>query len=441
MEQIFTVKDAPLCRRPVFEAERMPGAVLLEAGAPRTGFSGCGVALTGSSCYLLSKMPPEKRRAIIEDLYASDGLSLSCARLTMGSSDYSAELYSYDDGGEDTPLLRFSVEKDEAYIIPVIKEILSVRPDLYVFASPWSPPGWMKTCGALCGGYMREKYVDCYADYFVKYIEAYAARGIKISAVTPQNEPETQQRGLMPACLWHPETEAKFILALRKKLDAAGLDTGIWMHDHNFSGAGRVMWELDNTPGLRESVSGVAFHYYEGSFEHTLLLREKYPGLPFYFTEGGPRLFENYGSDHCKWGRILVGALRGGFDCFCGWNLVLDEEGFPNIGPFRCGGLITENSADGALSYSGQYRAFQLFSPRIRRESAVYPLAPAAYGRDNGKNAAPGVCGVTAETDGRQTALLVNSAAEKRQVQLYLDGRLIYAELPPDSVSVVGGQL
>lgn len=433
---LTTDKNSALRRRELFAGERVPGAALLERGRESRGFCGFGVALTGSSCYNLSLMDAAERRALIEDIYKDKGLSV--ARLTIGSGDYSAELYSYDDTPFDTSLSHFSVARDEKYIIPMIKEILSVRPDLYIFASPWSPPGWMKTGGAMCGGYMRDEFVDCYADYIVKYIEAYAAHGIKISAVTPQNEPETQHAYDMPCCIWHPETEAAFILALRKKLDARGIDTKIWIYDHNFAGVDRVIWSLDNVNGLADACGGAAFHYYGGAVEQTLALAEKYPRIPLHFTEGGPRLYDGYGTDHCKWALMAVRSLACGYKSFTGWNLLLDENGGPNIGPFSCGGLVTRNGESGELSYSGQYRAFSHFAPYITPGGAIRAVKEKAY--DNMSkypSKTPAVEGVYAENGRDRAYILVNPAGEKRQVQLEADGRLVYAELLPDSVSTV----
>ena len=122
----------------------------------------------------------------------------------------------------------------------MIQEVVGINPDIFWFSSPWSPPGWMKTGDSMCGGYMREKYIECYARYMVKFIEEYEKHGIKISAVTPQNEPHAEQDARYPTCIWHPETEAKFILELRKKLNEAGRNTQIWMHDHVFERIPRV---------------------------------------------------------------------------------------------------------------------------------------------------------------------------------------------------------
>ncbi|MBQ7034759.1 MAG: glucosylceramidase, partial [Clostridia bacterium] len=199
---------------------------LLPAGEAQ-GFWGFGVAITGSSCYNLNQMEPADRRAFLQAIYGKEGLNLQVGRISIGSSDYSAELYTYADEGPNS----FSIERDKEYIIPMLREILAVNPELKLLASPWSPPAWAKTGGSICGGCMRPEYVEDYAAYIVKFVEAYQAEGIPIAALTPQNEPQTDQRGQMPACTWQPDTEAKFVAALRKKLTEAGLSTEIWLYD------------------------------------------------------------------------------------------------------------------------------------------------------------------------------------------------------------------
>ena len=117
-----------------------------------TSFLGFGVAITGSSCYNLSLMKTDERRSLLKHIYTKEGLNLNVGRLTIGSSDYSAEVYTYDDVNDDTSLQHFSIERDKEYIIPIIKEILEIKPNLTLFASPWSPPAWMKTGGSIGGG-------------------------------------------------------------------------------------------------------------------------------------------------------------------------------------------------------------------------------------------------------------------------------------------------
>lgn len=403
------------------------------------GFIGCGVAITGASCYNLSKMDKEKRHELLEYLYTPKGLDLKIGRLTVGSSDYSAEVYSYDDVENDVELKNFSIERDKNYIIPMIKEILEINPDLKLFASPWSPPGWMKTGGSLGGGYMRDKYLDVYANYFVKYIKAYEAEGINISAVTIQNEPETHQNGQMPACRWHPDTESKFASILRKEFDKNNIDTKIWLYDHNFLRTDRVKWCFEEYPVLRKDCDGIAFHYYHGNIEQTNILKELYPELSLHFTEGGPRLYDNYATDWCKWGLMIIKTLNNGYSSLTGWNLMLDEHGGPNVGPFFCGGLVTRNSQDNSLSYSGQYKAFRHFS-MLDKTWEISPLKferaeTSVFAFPKQERYTEGC--VATSKDGKTVLFLVNPSDKKEQIQYFHDNKWWYIEMMPNTLATV----
>ena len=428
--------------KPLFCGEYLEGITTASKfGKANSGFIGFGVAITGSSCYNLSLMEPADRHKLLRRLYTEEGLNFQIGRLSVGASDYSAEVYSYDDGSQDTSLARFSIERDKKYIIPIIKEILEINPNLKLFASPWSPPAWMKTGGSIGGGYMREKYLECYAEYLVKFIKAYQAENIPVYAITPQNEPETDQNGKMPSCIWHPELEAKFIRLLRSKLVENGLETEIWCYDHNFIGANRVDWCLSEFPEMQSACNGIAFHYYVGSIENTCFLKEKYPKLKLHFTEGGPRLGDHYDSDWCKWALMVIKALKCGYSSFTGWNLMLDESGGPNIGPFSCGGLVTRNSFDNSLSYSGQFKAFRHFSS-VKPDWSFRPLVIKRAASVQMKNY-PRVQhffteGCIADTpDGKNILFLVNPSSEKEQLQYFFGEKWWYIELMPNTVANV----
>ncbi|MBE6554021.1 MAG: hypothetical protein E7666_06745 [Ruminococcaceae bacterium] len=440
--QYITNDSLQFATRPIFRSTKMSGALTLrETGTVVSDdFLGFGVAITGSSCYELSLMEPERRRALIEEVYGKNGIGLSIARLSVASSDYSAELYSYDDVENDTALTHFSIDRDRAYIIPMIREILAVNPDLFLYASPWSPPGWMKTGGNMCGGYMRAEYIECYADYIVKFLEEYAKCGIKIAALTPQNEPETQQHGQMPACIWHPDIEAAYISVLRRKLRERGMDVQIWMFDQNLDNYLRVNWMLDTYSQLRKDCDGAAFHYYRGSIEQTRAVREKYPEIKIHFTEGGPRLYDHYDTDWCKWGLTVSRALNEGLSSFTGWNLMLDETGGPNIGPYFCGGLIMRNSISGDLSYSGQFKAFRHVAKFMKKGAKVLELLidDNTYGTYRfPKEDAPLQASLIENPDGSRAYLLINRDSTKRQVQFFEGGTWWYVEMLPNTVSTV----
>ncbi len=441
-QQYFTDPGHVMQKKQVYQSMYMEGAKTLriEKEPLSRPFEGFGVCLTEASCKNLMMMDPAERRELLRTVYTEDGLGLSVARISIGSSDYSSELYSYDDEDGDTSLEHFSVERDSKYVFPVLKEVLDICPDLYIFASPWSPPGWMKTGGGMCGGYMREEYIECYADYIIRFLCEYESRGIHVSALTVQNEPENTQQGRMAACVWHPDTEARFVCALRKKLTECGMDTRIWLLDHAFNAWHRVKWQLDTYPTLAKDSGGVAFHYYGGNIEDPEALYEKYPQMEYHFTEAGPRLYDNYDSDWCKWVNMMSRTMACGYSTFCGWNLMLDEMGGPNIGPFMCGGLITRDTRDGSLRYSGQYRAFMQVSHFVRPGAKIYPIRVSANATSMThypKNA-EGVVGCAAEnTDGSFVLLLSNHNNDKRQVQFERDGRWYYVELLANSVNTV----
>jgi O-glycosyl hydrolase len=194
---------------------------------------------------------------------------------------------------------------------------------------------------------------------------------------------------------------------------------------------------------LAKACDGVAFHYYRGTIEQTKIVQEAFPNIELHFTEGGPRLTDHYDTDWCKWGLMMVKALKAGYRSFTGWNLMLDEMGGPNIGPFIgiCGGLVTRNSESGDLSYSGQYRAFSHIAPYITKDSEVYPIS---VGRDF--NIAMTIYptrtfeleGVLIKNpDGKRIAVLVNPNEKGMQTQIEIGGKLWYMELAADSISTL----
>lgn len=407
------------------------------------GFTGFGVALTGSSCYNLSRMTQAERDAFLTDIYSKDGLNLSVARLTVGVSDYSKDIYTYDDmpaGETDEELKHFSIDRDREYVLPMVKQVAKLRPDMTFFSSPWTPPAWMKCGGSVSGGYMRKKYIETYARYYAKYLKAYKSEGIDIYALTPQNEPEVHHKGVSIACVWSHDDEAEFVLALKPILEKEKLDTKIWLYDHSFNGYKRVLWQFEEYPELRSAADGVAFHYYDSAMQAIKPLTDKFPELPVHFTEGGPRLYDNYSTDWCKWAKMIALALNGGCKSFTGWNLLLDETGGPNVGPFSCGGLATLNRETHELSYSGQYRAFKHFAPFIAPESSV--LKTEILDNFRGMFAYPDTtplltASAVKNPDGSKVYFLVNPAQTKKQVQLNVDGTYYYVELLPDTLATV----
>ena len=333
---------------------------------PMLGF---GCAYTDASCFLLSSMPGETRQRFLTETFSPQQMNLNVGRTTIGASDYSRDVYNYDDVAGDTELKNFSIAHDEAYVLPMLREMRRLNPELFLLSTPWSPPGWMKTYGSMLGGWMTNKYLDPYAHYFSRFLEAYRKAGVEINAVTSQNELETDQSGSMPATYWPPELESDFIRdhlgpLLRRQNDK----TQIWLLDHNYNLWKRVRWQMKD-PELRKYVSGVAWHGYLGTPDMMSRLHEAEPQLPFYWTEGGPDYTDpKYAYDWTRWGTAFTSAINNWCRCLITWNLMLNERGEPNIGPFSCGGLVTLRGATD-LQYSGQYWALRHFSQHVRRDA------------------------------------------------------------------------
>lgn len=245
----------------------------------------------------------------------------------------------------------------------------------------------------------------------------------------------------MPACIWHPEIESKFIFELRKELDENNLDVDIWMHDHNFNGTDKIVWLYDNIPEIKNACKGVAYHYYSGTIEQTDKLTEKHPYAEKHFTEGGPRLYDNYGVDWCKWSLMISKAINHGYKSFTGWNLMLDDMGSPDIGPFFCGGLITKNSITGELSYSGQFKAMSHISPYINENSRFYPITTdkefgnTLFVYPNIRRPIEGF--MIDNNDGKYIAVIVNTNETKERAQLILNDEYWFLELTANSVSTI----
>jgi glucosylceramidase len=334
---------------------------------------GFGAAFTDASCYLLAALDEQKRGALLNDLLGPKGLRLSVGRTCIGASDYSRFAYTLDESPDPDPeLQKFSIEHDREYILPILRDARKVNSDLFLFSSPWTPPGWMKAGDSMLGGSMRKKYLSAYAEYFVKFLQGYSQDGVKIQAVTVQNEVDTDQDGRMPAALWGQEYEVEFVKKhLGPALERASLDTKIWILDHNYNLWGRVMDEL-NDPALSKYIEGVAWHGYVGTPEAMTRVHEAFPAKSNYWTEGGPDYrHPDYATDWAKWSHTFAGILRNWAQCIVGWNLVLDEQGRPNIGPFSCGGVVTVDSKTHAVTRSGQYWAFAHYSKVVQRGAHV----------------------------------------------------------------------
>ena len=391
---------------------------------------GFGGAFTDSSCYTFNKMEAGKRKTILEQMFgnADNGLGLNVCRTCIGASDYSRNVYSFDEGEADPDLKRFSIAHDVEYILPVLRQARAVNPDLFLFSTPWSPPGWMKSNNSMLGGNMRRHYMSSYAEYFVKFLQGYEKEGVPIQAITVQNEVDTDQDGNMPACSWPQEYEADFV---RNNLGPAfaknNIKTKIWIIDHNYNLWGRAIGELE-TENVLKYASGVAWHGYVGDVSKMTQVHNAFPDVDQYWTEGGPDYTDpHYADNWCTWGKSFSGILRNWSRSLTVWNLSLDEKGKPNIGPFPCGGLVTVNSSTDAVSYSGQYYALGHFSKFVKRGAK----------RIDSQAVIEGVDHVAFENPDGGKVLIVTNGGGERKLAVKCGEKVLELNLAPDSMATL----
>jgi glucosylceramidase len=401
-------------------------SVEADAGQRFQSILGFGGAFTDSSCYLFSRMDAAPRQELMQEFFGPQGLRLSVARTCIGSSDYSLTAYTYDDSPTPDPDLKnFSIAHDRDYILPTLRDALQLNPEMFLFSSPWSPPGWMKSGGSILGGAMRKKYLAAYAQYFVKFIEAYKAEGVAIRAVTSQNEVDTEQEGRMPAALWGQEYEMEFVKAfLAPSIRDASLDTKIWLLDHNYNLWGRVLDELSD-PGVFQQVDGVAWHGYAGNPDAMTRVHDAFPTKHTYWTEGGPEVFaRDYAIDWAAWSAKYATILKNWARCIVAWNFVLDEQGKPNIGPFNCGGIVTLDSKTKQLTRSGQYWAFAHYSKVVRRDAQVIAT----------KSTLTGIEHVAFANPDSDYVLVLTNRGEAQEIACAFEAKAMQLSLPRNSI-------
>jgi glucosylceramidase len=420
-------REAPVSWRP---AEGTPDdAIILDPAETCQKMLGFGAAFTDAACYTFNQLDPGPREQLFHELFHPSEMALNVCRTCIGSSDYSRTVYSFDEGNPDPALTRFSIDHDREYILPMLQLGRRMNPDLFLFSSPWSPPGWMKSTGSMLGGTLHKRYYAPYANYFVKFLQAYAAAGVPINAITVQNEVDTDQDSRMSACLWGQEYEVEFVAAhLGPQLERHGIPAKIWIIDHNYNLWGRAICELDD-PGVNKYVDGVAWHGYLGTPDAMTRVHDAHPEKNAYWTEGGPDYTQpGYLTEWTMWAATYAGILRNWARSITGWNLALDEHGKPNVGPFSCGGMVTIHSQTKEITRSGQYWGFAHYSRAIQRGARRFDSRGAL---EDGTHVA------FANPDSSKVVVLTNAGASEKKVRLLLAGKMAEVTLPGDAIATL----
>lgn len=402
---------------------------------------GFGAAFTDAACYMFKQLEPEVRAKLFHDLFHPTQLGLNVNRVCMGASDYATHAYSYCDSDTPDPeLKKFSIAHDTKWILPMVEEARKVNPDIFLFASPWSPPGWMKSNKSMLGGNMQRQYMPSYAKYFVRFLDAYKKYGVPIQAVTVNNEVDTDQDGRMPACLWPQEYEVDFVKwHLGPALRDAKMDTQVWMIDHNYNLWGRAIATLED-PEVRKYCTAIAWHGYVGDAHRMSTVHDAFPSVDCYWTEGGPDVTnKDYGTDWSKWSRTFTGNLRNWCRGITAWNFALDHEGKPNIGPFPCGGLVTIHGDTKEITPSGQYFAIAQFSKFVKRDAVRIGSEGAAKDLEHVAFENPIAVDMFGKkvTDKSEKVLVITNSGPTRIVEVKMGDRITSIPLEGDSVSTL----
>ena len=326
---------------------------------------GFGFALTGGSAQLLMHMDAAKRAALLHELFTrtGDGIGVSYLRLTIGSSDMNAHVYSYDDlapNETDVDMAHFSLDPDKADVIPIMKQILAINPKIKTLASPWSAPLWMKTTGVAQGGVLLPKYFPAYATYLTKYVQGMKAEGIPIDTLTIQNEPLNEKN--TPSMLMLSPEQAIFIKHdLGPDFRKAGIKTSIVLYDHNLD---HPLYPLSilQDPAAAKYIDGSGFHLYGGTVDAMTEVHNAFPTKNIYFTEQSITQRDNTAPMNISKpvARVMIGVSRNWSKNILLWNLAAD----PNNGPHTDNGGCT--GCSGALTIDGD---------NVRRNIAFYTVA------------------------------------------------------------------
>ncbi|MGB5418125.1 glycoside hydrolase family 30 protein [Algibacter sp.] len=343
-------------------------------------FMGIGGAITDASAEVFAKLSPEKQEELLQSYFSKEGISYNVIRTSIHSCDFSSASHTYIKEG-DAELKTFSIEHDKEYRIPMIKRATAlIKDDLVFYASPWSPPAFMKTNkDMLHGGKLLPEYNQAWANYYVKFIEAYEAEGIPVWGVTIQNEPMAVQ--IWESCIYTAEEERDFLKNyLGPTFEKAGMgDKNIVVWDHNRDLISHRANTIFEDSEAAKYAWGIGFHWYETwaggepMYDNLKNIKESYPTKNLLFTEGCQEKFDvtqyQRWSNAERYGNSMINDFNSGVVGWTDWNILLDETGGPNHVGNLCFAPIHADTNTGELIYTPSYYYIGHFSKFINPEA------------------------------------------------------------------------
>jgi glucosylceramidase len=403
-------------------------------------FLGIGGALTDASAETFAKLPKEKQQEILQAYYdPQKGIGYTLGRTNIHSCDFSSDSYTYVADG-DKDLKTFSVSHDEKFRIPFIKQVIAAAGGkLTLFASPWSPPAWMKDNNdMLHGGKLKPEFYQSWANYYTKFIKAYEKEGIPIWGITVQNEPMATQT--WESCVYTAEEERDFLKNyLGPTMQKEGLgDKKIIIWDHNkdliYQRASTVL----DDPEAAKYAWGVGYHWYEDwsggdqVFDNVKRVQESYPGKNLLFTEGCNGPFNMQQINDWKWGerygRTMINDFNNGTVGWTDWNVLLDETGGPNHVQNFCFAPIHANTKTGQLYYMNAYYYIGHFSRFIH---------PGAKRIISSPSRSPLLTTAFENPDGSVAVVVMNQSNQKITYNLWIGGKAAAVTTLPHSIQTL----
>jgi glucosylceramidase len=406
--------------------EHIPG-ISVDPAQKYQEIDGFGFALTGGSAQHIIRMTAPERKKLLNELFGrnENAIGISYLRLSIGASDLNDHVFSYNDlkpGETDVKLQKFDLGQDRKDVIPVLKEILAVNPDIKIMGSPWSAPVWMKSNNNIQGGKLKEEYYPVYAQYFVKYIQQMKQQGIVIDAITIQNEPFND--GNTPSMQMFAKQQASFIRDhLGPAFRSAGIKTKIILYDHNCD-APEYPISILNDPEANKYIDGSGFHLYAGPISAMSKVHDAFPSKHLYFTEM-MAVSRNGFNIAGPTDRILIGASRNWSRNVILWNLAANAKNEPHTDNGGC------TMCQGAVTIEGD---------QVTRNTAYYVIAHAS------KFALPGSVRIAStqtdelgtvafkRPDGKITLLIANKSKTPQEFNVIFNNKSLKTSLTAGAV-------
>ncbi len=403
-------------------------------------FWGIGGAITDASAEVFAKLPAEKQQEMLEAYYDPEkGIGYTLARTPIHSCDFSSASFTYV-SDHDKELKTFSIEPDRQYRIPLIKKaIAAAGGELPLYASPWSPPAFMKSNNnMLQGGKLLPEYYEAWALYYTKFIKAYEKEGIPIWGITLQNEPMATQT--WESCIYTAEEERDFLKNwLGPVMEREGLgDKNIVVWDHNRDLIHRRASTIFNDPEAAKYAWGLGFHWYESwaggeeMYHNVGLVNEAYPDKKLLFTEGCAERFRPDGYETWKnaerYGRSMIHDFNNGTVGWTDWNILLDERGGPNhVGNF-CFAPMHADTRTGELIYTPSYYYIGHFSKFIR---------PGAKRVSTATSRSHLLATTFQNESGNMVTVVMNQSDQEISYKLFVGGEAVGETIPPRAMQTL----